>query len=75
MSVNNVTEFYDVAIIGAGPAGWTCALSLKNAGLKVLLIDKATFPRDKVCGDAIPGSAIKTLKSISPEYGVLSLYF
>ncbi len=59
---------YDVLIVGAGPAGCACALTLKDAGLKVALLDKATFPRDKVCGDAIPGRAIKTLKSISPAY-------
>ncbi len=60
--------YYDVAISGAGPAGCTCALALKDAGLKVALIDKANFPRDKVCGDAIPGRAVKTLYRISPEY-------
>ncbi len=60
-------EYYDIIIIGAGPAGCTCALSLVNSGLKVLLIDKATFPRDKVCGDAIPGNALKTLKKVLPK--------
>jgi menaquinone-9 beta-reductase len=55
---------YDVVIIGAGPAGCACALALKDAGLKVALIEKQSFPRDKVCGDAIPGRAIKTLKNI-----------
>jgi len=60
--------YYDVIISGAGPAGATCALALKGAGLKVALIDKATFPRDKVCGDAIPGRAVKTLYKIAPEY-------
>src|SRR6185437_2819570 len=59
---------YDVVIIGAGPAGCTCALALKDAGLKVALLDKQDFPRDKVCGDAIPGRAVKTLKSISPLF-------
>src|SRR5580693_6467792 len=59
---------YDVAIIGAGPAGCSCALALKDSGLKVALLDKQSFPRDKVCGDAIPGRAIKTLKSIDPAY-------
>lgn len=58
---------YDVIIIGAGPAGCTAALALKDAGLQVALLDKSFFPRDKVCGDAIPGRAIKTLKSIAPE--------
>ncbi|MDQ6813170.1 MAG: geranylgeranyl reductase family protein [Bacteroidota bacterium] len=59
---------YDVIIVGAGPAGSSCALTLQNSGLRVALLDKATFPRDKVCGDAIPGLAIKTLKSISPDF-------
>ncbi len=60
--------YYDVVIVGAGPAGCSCALALKDAGLKVALIDKATFPRDKVCGDAIPGRAIKTLRAIDPKF-------
>ena len=59
---------YDVIIVGAGPAGCACALSLRNAGLKVALFDKKSFPRDKICGDAIPGRAIKTLQNISPEF-------
>lgn len=61
--------FYDVVIVGAGPAGATCALALKDSGLKVAVIDKAVFPRDKVCGDAIPGLAVKTLRQITPIYG------
>ncbi|MDB5250030.1 MAG: geranylgeranyl reductase [Segetibacter sp.] len=60
---------YDVIIVGAGPAGCTCALALKNANLKVALFDKNSFPRDKVCGDAIPSRAIKTLNNISPQFG------
>ena len=58
---------YDVIIIGAGPAGATCALQLRHSGLRVLLIDKATFPRDKICGDAIVGRSIKTLFACCPE--------
>lgn len=42
---------YDVAIIGAGPAGCAAALALRSSGLNVVLIDRATFPRDKTCGD------------------------
>lgn len=61
---------YDVVIVGAGPAGATCALALKDAGLSVALLDKSSFPRDKVCWDAIPGRAIKTLNSVSPEFGI-----
>ncbi len=65
---NKGLEEYDVIIAGAGPAGCACALALKDAGLKVALLDKETFPRDKVCGDAIPGRAVKVLKSISPAF-------
>lgn len=43
-------------ILGAGPAGCTAALHLSGSGLSVLLIDKATFPRDKICGDALSGT-------------------
>jgi geranylgeranyl reductase family protein len=42
---------FDVIISGAGPAGSTCALFLAKSGLKVLLLDKEKFPRDKVCAD------------------------
>jgi geranylgeranyl reductase family protein len=62
-------KIYDVIIIGAGPAGCSCALALKDAGLHVAVIDKHTFPRDKVCGDAIPGRAIKFLHEIAPQFG------
>jgi geranylgeranyl reductase family protein len=44
---------YDVAIIGAGPAGATCAAFCARAGWRTLVIEKACFPRDKVCGDCI----------------------
>lgn len=59
---------YDVLIIGAGPAGTTCALALKGAGLRVALIDKYEFPRDKVCGDAIPAPTLQVLNSLNPAY-------
>jgi len=59
---------YDVAIVGAGPAGATCALALKNSGLRVLLLDKAHFPRDKVCGDAIPARCAHVLRGLDPDY-------
>lgn len=44
---------YDVTIIGAGPAGTACAIGLAHAGLRVALVDKSVFPRDKTCGDAL----------------------
>ena len=59
---------YDVAIVGAGPAGTACALALRGRGLRVALLDKATFPRDKVCGDAVPGHTFKALRQLDPAY-------
>lgn len=59
---------FDVIIVGAGPSGCTCALALKDAGLKVAIFDKKSFPRDKVCGDAIPSLAINVLKKISQQF-------
>jgi geranylgeranyl reductase family protein len=44
---------YDVAVIGAGPAGSTAAHVLASAGAAVLLTDKAVFPRDKPCGGGV----------------------
>ena len=59
---------YDVIIIGAGPAGMSCSLALKESGLSVAVLEKAEFPRDKICGDAIPGSVPGILNSLSPQY-------
>src|SRR3989344_6758830 len=59
-----MTNEYDVIIAGAGPAGTVCAMYLKKAGKKVLVIDKAKFPRDKVCGDAQGRKLAKDLKEL-----------
>ncbi len=60
---------YDVIIIGSGPAGCACALALYNSNLRVALIDKEAFPRDKICGDAIPGQTLKAIDLINPDWG------
>jgi geranylgeranyl reductase family protein len=58
---------YDVAILGGGPAGSTAACHLATAGASVLLLDKATFPRDKPCGGGVTGRAARLLPfSIDP---------
>jgi geranylgeranyl reductase family protein len=57
----------DVAVIGAGPAGSTAAYRLASAGARVLLVDKARFPRDKPCGGGVTGRAARLLPfSIEP---------
>ncbi len=58
---------FDVVIIGAGPAGCVCALQLASTKLKIALIDKETFPRDKICGDALSADVINQLGKINTE--------
>ena len=55
---------YDVIVVGAGPGGSTCASFLARDGHRVLLVDKATFPRDKPCGDAISGKSASVLREM-----------
>ena len=60
-------ERFDVAVIGAGPAGSTTAYRLSRAHARVLLIDKALFPRDKPCGGGLTTRAVRQLPvSIEP---------
>jgi len=44
---------YDAVVIGAGPAGSSCAAELANRGMRVLLLDKKRFPRQKLCGGCV----------------------
>jgi menaquinone-9 beta-reductase len=55
---------HDVVIVGAGPAGATTALVAARKGLRVLLLDGARFPRDKVCGDAITPLGVAMLREL-----------
>jgi geranylgeranyl reductase family protein len=56
-----VTEDADVIVVGAGPAGSATAAYLARAGVDVLVLEKATFPREKVCGDGLTPRAVKAL--------------
>lgn len=51
----------DVLVVGAGPAGSAAAFFLAQAGVDVLLADRARFPRDKVCGDGVSSVALPVL--------------
>jgi geranylgeranyl reductase family protein len=58
---------FDVAIVGGGPAGSTAAHRLAQAGARVLVVDKARFPRDKPCGGGVTARAARLLPfSIEP---------
>ncbi len=56
---------YDVVISGAGPAGCSSALFLAQKGYSVLLLDKATFPREKVCGDGLTAASSAILEEMN----------
>ena len=66
----NNKEIFDVLIVGAGPSGSNTAISYKNLNpdLKVGIMDKAVFPRDKSCGDAIGPGVINALKRFNNEH-------
>lgn len=51
----------DVVVVGAGPAGATAAHYLASVGLDVVVLDKARFPRDKICGDGLTPRAVAEL--------------
>ncbi|HKX70803.1 MAG TPA: geranylgeranyl reductase family protein, partial [Acidimicrobiales bacterium] len=54
----------DVAVIGGGPAGTAAAISLARAGRGVALVDRARFPRDKICGDGLTTGALRLLDDL-----------
>ncbi len=57
----------NVCVLGAGPGGATASLFLASKGIPSVLIDKAKFPRDKVCGDALSGKVVSILKKLNPK--------
>ncbi|NBR07469.1 MAG: NAD-binding protein [Planctomycetes bacterium] len=58
------SQIWDVIIVGAGPAGGLAAILLARKKLQVLLVDRQTFPRPKVCGCCLNGNALSTLKEV-----------
>lgn len=58
----------DIVIVGGGPAGSSCAWALRNFGLDVLIVDRAKFPRDKLCGGWITPLVVEELKLDLDDY-------
>ena len=63
----------DVIVVGAGPAGSAAAWRLRQAGREVVVLEKADFPREKVCGDGLTPRGVKALQDLgidtSPRAG------
>ncbi|MBI4167622.1 MAG: geranylgeranyl reductase family protein [Candidatus Aenigmarchaeota archaeon] len=66
-------EEYKVIVVGAGPAGSSCAIFLGRKGIKNLLVDKAAFPREKTCGDGITGNSVDVLKELGVEDEIIKV--
>ena len=56
-----------ICILGAGPGGAATALRLAQLGIPSVLVDKAQFPRDKICGDGMTGRTVAILNRIDPD--------
>ena len=54
----------DVVVVGAGPAGSALALGLARSGVRVVLLDRARFPRDKVCGEGLMPAGVEALDAL-----------
>ena len=59
-----MTQRYDVAIVGGGPAGASAAWQAVQAGARVVVLDKAEFPRDKPCGDGLTARAVSLVQKM-----------
>lgn len=59
---------HDVVVVGAGPGGALAAAEAAGLGLSTLLLDMSDFPRDKACGDGMPGSVGRFIQSMGVEF-------
>ncbi len=61
-------EIFDVLIVGGGPAGSTLAWTLRDQGLNIAILDKATFPRDKICAGWVTPAVMQELELDLADY-------
>jgi menaquinone-9 beta-reductase len=68
----------DILVVGAGPGGCAAAIEVARAGLDVMVVDKAEFPRDKCCGDGLTTDALRVLEDLGfdpsgvPDWNVVT---
>jgi menaquinone-9 beta-reductase len=65
-------ERADVVVVGAGPAGTAAAITAAERGMHVVCLDKATFPRDKTCGDGLTANALRLLERLGVPYDAIA---
>ena len=66
-------QIFDVAIVGGGPAGSTCAAFCALAGLRTVVLEREKFPREKVCGDCLNPSCWRVIERLGLTQKLLSL--
>jgi len=64
---HRVSRTWDVIVVGAGPAGSATALLLARAGVHVLLLDRARFPREKPCSEYLSPESTRVLERLGPD--------
>jgi len=64
---HRVSARWDAVVVGAGPAGSATALQLARAGARVLLLDRARFPRDKPCSEYLSPESTRVLERLGPD--------
>src|SRR5215831_9755063 len=60
----------DALIVGAGPAGSVAGIVLARAGVRVRIVDRSTFPRDKLCGDTVNPGTLALLRRLHMAPGI-----
>jgi 2-polyprenyl-6-methoxyphenol hydroxylase-like FAD-dependent oxidoreductase len=71
--VSGVADVYDALVIGGGPAGATTALLLARAGWSVAVVERAVFPRRKVCGEFLSATNLPLLRHLGVAGAFLDL--
>ncbi len=66
-TISCVTEYFDLVVVGAGPAGSAAAIAAQRSGLQTLLLDAQGPGRDKTCGDGLTPRAVETLEALNLE--------